>query len=74
MISAIVVRRGYLRRRPRPYLIGYTAITGSVGYCTAVTGSTRVVILGVSGVAVLVPGRKYSLIAVDLKGVGPLLS
>jgi hypothetical protein len=63
-----------LRGRPRPRFTGCTAITRSVGYCTAITRSTIVVILGVSGVAVLAPGYKYGLIAVDLKGVGPLLS
>jgi hypothetical protein len=55
-------------------VIGCTAITRSVGYCTAITGSAIVVILGVLGVAVLALGRRYGLIAVDLKGVGLLLS
>jgi hypothetical protein len=63
-----------LRGRPRPRFTGYTAVTKSIGYCTAVTRSIIVVILGVSGIAVLALGRKYSLIAVDLKGVGLLLS
>jgi hypothetical protein len=63
-----------LRGRPRPRFIGCTAVTGSVGYYIAVTRSAIVVISGVSGVAVLALGRKYGLIAVDLKGVGPLLS
>jgi hypothetical protein len=63
-----------LRGQPRPRFIGCTAVTGSVGYYTAITGSAIVVISGVSGVAVLAPGRRYGLIAVDLKGVGLLLS
>jgi hypothetical protein len=63
-----------LRGRPRPRFTGCTAVTGSVGYYTAITGSAIVVILGVLGVAVLALGRKYGLIAVDLKGVSPLLS
>jgi hypothetical protein len=63
-----------LRGRPRPCFTGCTAITRSVGYYTAITRSAIVVILGVSGVAVLAPGRRYGLIAIDLKGVGPLLS
>jgi hypothetical protein len=63
-----------LRGRPRPRFTGYTAVTRSVGYCTAITRSAIVVILGVSGVAVLALGRKYGLTAIDLKGVGLLLS
>jgi hypothetical protein len=63
-----------LRGRPRPRFTGCTAVTRSVGYCIAITRSAIVIILGVSGVAVLALGRRYSLIAVDLKGVGPLLS
>jgi hypothetical protein len=74
VISTRAVRRGYLRGRPRPRFTGYTAVTRSVDYCTAITRSVIVVILGVLGVAVLALGRKYSLIAVDLKGVGLLLS
>jgi hypothetical protein len=63
-----------LRGRPRPRFIGYIAVTRSVGYYTAVTGSTIVVILRVLGVAVLALGCKYGLTAVDLKEVGLLLS
>jgi hypothetical protein len=74
VISTRAVRRGYLRGQPRPCFTGCTAVTRSVGYCTAITRSAIVVILGVLGVAVLAPGRKYSLIAIDLKGVSLLLS
>jgi hypothetical protein len=63
-----------LRGRPRPRFTGYTAVTRSIGYCTAITRSTIVVISGVLRVAVLAPGYKYGLIAIDLKGVGLLLS
>jgi hypothetical protein len=63
-----------LRGRPRPRFTGYTAVTRSVGYCTAITGSAIVIILEVLGIAILALGRKYGLIAIDLKGVGLLLS